>query len=62
MARKQTQKRNLRKSTSRTADSRAVRYGSGAVSPSLRKSRDELTYDTRAVRFGSGAISPSLRK
>lgn len=62
MAKKQQQKQNARKTTSKVADSRAVRYGSGTISPSLRKAHDELTHDTRAVRFGSGTIAPSLRK
>ncbi len=62
MAKKQQQKRNVRKTTGKIADPRAVRFGSGSISPSLRKAHDPLTYDSRAVRFGSGSIAPSLRK
>jgi hypothetical protein len=59
MSRKQ--KTIVRKPSKKIADSRRVRFGSGAA-PRVLRSSDPATGDTRAVRFGSGAAPAALRK
>ena len=49
------------KPTKKIADSRRVRYGSGAA-PRVLRSTDAATQDSRAIRFGSGAAPVALRK
>ena len=55
------QKKSVRKPTKQIADSRRVRFGSGAA-PRVLRSADAATQDSRAVRFGSGAAPAALRK
>jgi hypothetical protein len=59
MSRKQ--KPVVQKPSKKIADSRRVRFGSGAA-PRVLRSADAATVDTRAVRFGSGAAPATLRK
>ena len=54
------QKPVVRKPSKKIADSRRVRFGSGAAPRVLRT--DAATSDTRNVRFGSGAAPAALRK
>jgi hypothetical protein len=51
----------VRKSSKKIADSRRVRYGSGAA-PRVLRAADAATKDSRAIRFGSGAAPAALRK
>lgn len=51
----------VRKPTKKIADSRRVRFGSGAA-PRVLRSADAATQDPRAIRFGSGAAPVALRK
>lgn len=51
----------VRKPSKKIADSRRVRYGSGAA-PRVLRSSDAATRDSRAIRFGSGAAPSALRK
>lgn len=51
----------VRKPTKKIADSRRVRFGSGAA-PRVLRSADAATQDSRAIRFGSGAAPVALRK
>jgi len=55
------QKPVVRKPSKKIADSRRVRFGSGAAPRALRAT-DAATGDTRAIRFGSGAAPAALRK
>ena len=55
------QKPVVRKPSRKIADSRRVRFGSGAA-PRVLRSVDAATGDTRAIRFGSGAAPAALRK
>jgi hypothetical protein len=55
------QKPVVRKPSKKIADSRRVRFGSGAA-PRVLRSADAATGDTRAIRFGSGAAPAALRK
>jgi hypothetical protein len=55
------QKPVVRKPSRKIADSRRVRFGSGAA-PRVLRSADAATGDTRAIRFGSGAAPAALRK
>jgi len=50
-----------RKPSKKIADSRRVRYGSGAA-PRVLRASDAATKDSRAIRFGSGAAPAALRK
>lgn len=59
MPRKQKQP-VVRKPSKKIADSRRVRFGSGAAPRVLRS--DATTQDSRAIRFGSGAAPVALRK
>lgn len=51
----------VRKPSKKIADSRRIRYGSGAA-PRVLRSSDAATRDSRAIRFGSGAAPSALRK
>lgn len=51
----------VRKPSKKIADSRRVRFGSGAA-PRVLRSGDAATQDSRAIRFGSGAAPVALRK
>lgn len=51
----------VRKPTKKIADSRRVRFGSGAA-PRVLRSAGAATQDSRAIRFGSGAAPVALRK
>ena len=51
----------VRKPSKKIADSRRVRYGSGAA-PRVLRSSAAATQDSRAIRFGSGAAPATLRK
>ena len=55
------QKPVVRKPSKKIADSRRVRFGSGAA-PRVLRSSDASTENTRAIRFGSGAAPAQLRK
>ena len=55
------QKTVVRKPSKKIADSRRVRYGSGAA-PRVLRAADAATKDSRAIRFGSGAAPAALRK
>jgi hypothetical protein len=55
------QKPVVRKPSKKIADSRRVRFGSGAA-PRVLRSADAATGDNRAIRFGSGAAPAALRK
>jgi hypothetical protein len=56
-----SQKTVVRKPSKKIADSRRVRYGSGAA-PRVLRAADAATKDSRAIRFGSGAAPAALRK